>query len=79
MEMKPTARNIERLTIRLGDAKEELKQTRKRERAMRRLLERALDAIPWYTDGRYDRLTNAIQTILHVEEPQQSSGAGPVM
>ncbi len=76
--MKPAAQNIERLTIRLCNAKAELKQARKRERAMRRLLERALDAIPWYTDGRYDLLTNAIETILHGEEPQQASGTGPV-
>lgn len=67
--MNPTTRNFEKLTLELVKARQELKEARKQERTMRRLLERSLDAIPWYTDGRYDRLTNAIGTILNVEKP----------
>ena len=41
--------------------KQELALLRRQVRSARRLISQALDAIPWYTDGRNDRLTNAME------------------
>jgi predicted nucleic acid-binding Zn ribbon protein len=42
----------------------EIADLRKELARHRRLLKRALDAIPWYTDGRHDKLTDAIERCL---------------
>ena len=50
----------QKLTEKLEKANAALKASRKQSRAARRLLTRALDAIPDYMDGRNDLLCNAI-------------------
>jgi len=52
--------------VELADLIAKYTQEQKRAKAAHRLLERALDTIPSFIDGRHDRLTNAIEKWLNI-------------